>query len=155
MQTFIVIIVFDGHLLLPRKHVHADSLAQKPDYVRSFALKNLLLPFCTDESNRRTIDRKGNIFVSLSLFQTRQYMRFSLSLSLSQFDLIVSLSKIYNFSKILFISIQGSPIFFYVWIFYVWKFISLREKYNPCPSLCVPICFRVFFEQRATKSFLN
>ena len=46
-QTFIVIIVFDGHLLLPRKHVHADSLAQKPDYVRSFALKNLLLPFCT------------------------------------------------------------------------------------------------------------
>lgn len=83
MQTFIVIIVFDGHLLLPRKHVHADSLAQKPDYVRSFALKNLLLPFCTDESNRRTIDRKGNIFVSLSLFQTRQYMKFPLSFSLS------------------------------------------------------------------------
>lgn len=150
MQTFIVIIVFDGHLLLSRKHVHADSLAQKPDYVRSFALKNLLLPFCTDESNRRTIDRKGNIFVSLSLFQTRQYMRFSLSLFLSQFDLIVSLSKIYNFSKILFISIQGSPI-----LNFLRKFISLREKYNPCPSLCVPICFRVFFEQRATKSFLN
>lgn len=83
VQTFIVIIVFDGNLLLPRKHVHADSLAQKPDYVRSLALKNLLLPFCTDESNRIEQSIEEGIFsYPYPCFKLANMREISLSLNL-------------------------------------------------------------------------
>lgn len=135
VQTFIVIIVFDGNLLLPRKHVHADSLAQKPDYVRSLALKNLLLPFCTDESNRIEQSIEEGIFsYPYPCFKLANMREISLSLNLILLSCfqkkkrkLYNLSKIFSFedknfvfqifrsvSKLFFVRVyfdlQGSPI---------------------------------------------